>query len=408
MIVPARSGNGQKFRDVLAVPIAHVVMAAVAVVLRMDILARKAAQKGHEICLVIVMVDMHVESHHGRKIPQTEKSAAYSPYEAASFHPDKIKKNITKFVLGFSKYLFVMIQSMTGYGKAEAVLEGGRLTVEFRSVNGKSADINIKTSLLPKDREMEIRKRIADVLQRGSIDLFLTWEPNAAENARQVNMETAQQYLSSVRSLAETAGAAGSGSGAGLDSISAALLLNAVLRMPDVVDVRKQEIITEDNWPAVSEAVDKALEAIRDYRIKEGAALYRDVTGRVSNILACYDKVEGYEQERITAVREKLEKAAAEFGAKLDKERFEQELIYYIEKLDINEEKVRLRQHCKYFMDTIDGEPYPGKKLGFIIQEMGREINTTGSKANHAEIQKLVVQMKDELEKMREQSMNIL
>ena len=155
-------------------------------------------------------------------------------------------------------------------------------------------------------------------------------------------------------------------------------------------------------------ALQEALSALDAFRSREGAALYADVTGRVKTILSLYDEVESHEKERLDAVRERILKAAEELQVKLDKERFEQEMIFYLEKLDINEEKVRLRQHCKYFMDTIDGEPCPGKKLGFIIQEMGREINTTGSKANHAEIQKLVVRMKDELEKIREQSMNIL
>ncbi len=155
-------------------------------------------------------------------------------------------------------------------------------------------------------------------------------------------------------------------------------------------------------------AIDRALDAICDYRSREGEALYRDVTSRVGTILELENEVEAYESERIEAVRSKLTKSLEELKVKCDAERFEQEMVFYLEKLDINEEKVRLRQHCKYFMDTIDGEQYPGKKLGFIIQEMGREINTTGSKANHAGIQKAVVRMKDELEKIREQSLNIL
>ena len=178
--------------------------------------------------------------------------------------------------------------------------------------------------------------------------------------------------------------------------------------MPDVIDAKKQDVITDANWPQVSLAIDEALDAIDDYRVREGQALYADVTGRVRTILALYDEVEGYESERIESVRARLMKNLEELKVKVDPERFEQEMVYYLEKLDINEEKVRLRQHCKYFMDTIDGEPFPGKKLGFIIQEMGREINTTGSKANHASIQKCVVRMKDELEKIREQSLNIL
>ncbi|MBQ2102741.1 MAG: DUF1732 domain-containing protein, partial [Bacteroidales bacterium] len=158
----------------------------------------------------------------------------------------------------------------------------------------------------------------------------------------------------------------------------------------------------------VEAAIDAAIAAVNEYRSREGVALHRDVTSRVATIGALYDEVEALEGERIETVKGKLLKALDELQAKPDPSRFEQELIFYLEKYDINEEKVRLRQHCKYFMDTIDGEPAPGKKLGFIIQEMGREINTTGSKANHAGIQRLVVRMKDELEKIREQSMNIL
>ena len=292
---------------------------------------------------------------------------------------------------------------MTGYGKAGAMLENGKLTIEIRSVNGKNTDISIKSPLLPKDREMEVRKRLADALQRGSIDMFITWEPNAAGNAKQINRELALDYYRQIRWLAVETGAE---SAQGSDA--SAILLSTVLRMPDVVDVARKDVVTEENWPAVSDAIDEAIRNIVDYRSREGAALYKDVTGRIRTILALYDEVEGFEPERISAVRGKLLKAAEDLGVKLDPERFEQEMIFYLEKLDINEEKVRLRQHCKYFMDTIDGEPYPGRKLGFIIQEMGREINTTGSKANHAGIQKCVVRMKDELEKIREQSMNIL
>ena len=291
---------------------------------------------------------------------------------------------------------------MTGYGKSEAILENGKLTIEFRSVNGKNADISIKSSLLPKDKEIAIRKKIADILQRGTIDMFITWEPNAADNAKTINIELAKEYYSQLQQLGTEIGAVN------LPLHEPNYLLATLLRMPDVIDSRKQDIITEENWPLVEKAIDNALAMIDDFRSTEGKALYADVTGRVQNILDLYDEVEGYESERIDAVRAKLMKNLEDLQIKVDKERFEQEIIFYLEKLDINEEKVRLRQHCKYFMDTIDGEPYPGKKLGFIIQEMGREINTTGSKANHASIQKCVVRMKDELEKIREQSMNIL
>lgn len=294
-----------------------------------------------------------------------------------------------------------MIHSMTGYGKAEALLSGGKLTVEIRTLNGKTADINLKSQILPKDKELEIRSRIAAVLVRGTIDVYLTWEADASASARQINAEIASSYLRGANELA-------AGMGLKADDSLRGALLCSVLRMPDVAEARKGEIFSEEDLALIEDAFKRCLDMVEEYREKEGQVLYRDVTSRVAKILRLYDGVESFESERTANMRAKILKAAEDLGVKLDKERFEQEMIFYIEKFDINEEKVRLRQHCKYFMDTIDSEPYPGKKLGFIIQEMGREINTTGSKANHSEIQKLVVQMKDELEKIREQSMNIL
>ena len=295
---------------------------------------------------------------------------------------------------------------MTGYGKAEALLENGKLTVEIRTLNGKSADINLKTTLLPKDKEIGLRQKIAQVLQRGTIDVFLSWEPNAAENAKTINGDLVEAYFRQIRDIYLRC--AKDGVLIGGTSVSDSLVLASILRFPDVLDVKKAEIITEENWPLVDAAFDAALAAVEAFRSQEGAVLYKDVTSRVAKILAIYDEVEGFEPERIETVKARLLKNLEELQQKPDPNRFEQELIFYLEKYDINEEKVRLRQHCRYFMETIDGEPYPGKKLGFIIQEMGREINTTGSKANHAGIQQCVVRMKDELEKIREQSMNIL
>ena len=291
-----------------------------------------------------------------------------------------------------------MIKSMTGYGKGIAELSTGRLTLEIRTLNGKSCDINIKSSLLPKDKELEVRKTLADALQRGTVDLLLSFEPKAGAAARQIDAELVENYFRQIHAIGCKVGIA----------MPKEEYLEAILRFPDVFEGGKQETIPEEEWPKVAAALQDALAALDAFRSREGAALYADVTGRVKTILALYDEVESHEAERLQAVRERILKAAEELQVKLDKERFEQEMIFYLEKLDINEEKVRLRQHCKYFMDTIDGEACPGRKLGFIIQEMGREINTTGSKANHAGIQKLVVRMKDELEKIREQSMNIL
>lgn len=294
-----------------------------------------------------------------------------------------------------------MIKSMTGYGKAETMLESGKITVEIRSLNGKTADISIKTQLLPKDKEMAVRRKIADVLQRGNIDFFIAYEPNAAESAKQINIGMALGYLGQIKELC---GMLPEGNGL----MEQSDLISAVLRMPDVLDCKKQEVITEENWPAVEECIGRALDNINAFRAQEGEVLYKDVTEKVANILSLSKQVETYEKERVAAVREKILSRFAELKMEPDQSRLEQEMIFYIEKLDINEEKVRLRQHCSYFLDTIGNDPCPGKKLGFIAQEMGREINTTGSKANHTEIQKIVVKMKDELEKIKEQSLNIL
>ena len=284
---------------------------------------------------------------------------------------------------------------MTGYGKAVAQLEGGNLTVEIRSLNAKSADVSLKTSLIPKDKDLVVRRKIADALVRGTIDVFLTWEPTASVAASKINTDLVADYCRQLEPVLGT-------------STPDPAVLASILRFPDVLDSGKKDLITEENWPVVEAAFDECLRKVDEYRIHEGEALHKDIVGRVKLILSLYDEIEAMEEERIEAVRAKILKAADDLKISMGGERFEQEMILYLEKLDINEEKVRLRQHCKYFLDTVENEPYPGKKLGFIIQEMGREINTTGSKASHAGIQKCVVRMKDELEKIREQSMNIL
>ena len=285
-------------------------------------------------------------------------------------------------------------------------MDSGKLTIEIRTLNSKSCDITIKTFLLPKDKDLQIRKKIADALTRGTIDVFLTWEPKAADSAKQFNKEIAHQYLAQLKDFAHDE--------MGFDALhftpeSASVMLTVLMKMPDVIEAQKADVITEENWPLIEQAFDSCLQAVNDYRKAEGQVLYNDVTSRVDRILELSKEVEKYEAERILAVKERILKGFEDLKQNTpERERFEQDLVFYLEKLDISEERTRLRQHCKYFIDTIDGEPCPGKKLGFIIQEMGREINTTGSKANHASMQKCVVLMKDELEKIREQSMNIL
>ena len=296
----------------------------------------------------------------------------------------------------------IMIKSMTGYGKAEAMLETGKITVEVRSLNGKTADISIKTSMLPKDKEMTVRQKIATALTRGNIDFFVSFEANAAESAKKINMDMALEYYRQISSLGEKIG---------IDTLNSQNpndLIATILRMPDVMDSKKQDVITEENWPVIENCIDQALENINAFRAQEGEVLYKDITSKIQNILQYSAEVETFEKERVEAIREKILSRFAEIKAEPDQSRLEQEMIFYLEKLDINEERVRLRQHCNYFLDTIANEPNPGKKLGFIAQEIGREINTTGSKANHTEIQKIVVKMKDELEKIKEQSLNVL
>lgn len=293
---------------------------------------------------------------------------------------------------------------MTGYGKAETILESGKLTIEIKSLNGKNADISIKSALLPKDKELTVRQILAQRLQRGNIDLFLTFEANAAETAKEINADLVMSYYRQIMEINTRIGQEFPFT----DNADAAHLLGQIIRFPDVMEQKKQDIINEGNWDQVLSCFNEALDRICEYRAAEGKSLYADVTAKVKNILDFIPQIETYEKERVTAVKERLTGRLAELNAVADQNRLEQEMIYYIEKLDINEEKVRLRQHCKYFMETIDNDPYPGKKLGFIAQEMGREINTTGSKANHSEIQKIVVRMKDELEKIKEQSLNIL
>lgn len=282
---------------------------------------------------------------------------------------------------------------MTGYGKAECSLPDSKITIEIRSLNGKNADISIKSSLIPREKEMEVRQYIAKELQRGNIDLYATLEVNATDKAKHINKEIYNGYLSQIKEL-------------GIECTPDAML-QTILRLPDVIEVKKQEM-TDESWEAINNAIKEAVGALNGFRDKEGEILYKDVTSRVALIESYVAEVEKHEESRIESVRERIKNRIEELGITPDQNRLEQEIIFYIEKLDINEEKVRLRQHCKYFMETINGEQYPGKKLGFIAQEMGREINTMGSKSNHAEMQKWVVRMKDELEKIKEQCLNIL
>lgn len=300
-----------------------------------------------------------------------------------------------------------MVKSMTGYGKAEVLLSQGKATVEIRSLNGKNCDISVKSQLIPRDKEIEVRQYIAGKLYRGSIELFVTFEQNSSNSAKSINAELYNNYFDQLRALAsgtmERSGTANPNLGA-LENLLAASI---IMRLPDVMETKRQELSAED-WELLYGAIREAVDALDSYRAREGEALLKDVSLRVSNILSFMENVEKHEQERLDSVKERILARIAELSITPDQNRLEQEIVFYVEKLDINEEKVRLRQHCRYFMEMLETDEYPGKKLGFIAQEMGREINTTGSKANHAEIQRWVVRMKDELEKIKEQSLNIL
>lgn len=287
---------------------------------------------------------------------------------------------------------------MTGYGKAECVIAGDKYLFEIRSLNGKNADITLKTTMIPREKETLVRQYVTDALCRGNIDLFAGVEYGASSVARKLNKDIVGDYVMQLRSLSEEKGIA----------LEENAIMSLVLKMPDVFDTCKSKDMSEEEWNEMFGAVKSAVAALDEFRTKEGVSLRKDVLGQVDKIESYVAEVEKYEKERIDSVRERINARLEELSTAPDKDRLEQEMIFYIEKLDINEEKVRLRQHCKYFRETADNEENPGRKLGFIAQEMGREINTMGSKANHSEIQKWVVKMKDELEKIKEQTLNIL
>lgn len=287
---------------------------------------------------------------------------------------------------------------MTGYGKSEATSGNRKFTVEIRSLNGKSCDISLKSSILPKDKDLEFRQYIARKLVRGNIDVFLTSESVSGVEARVIDKDLFLNYYRQITSITRELD---------LEDNQNAGLVSSILRIPDVISVEKDEL-DENDLAAIGTAMHEAVDALIAFRSREGEVLHRDLGAKVENILSILGEAEQYESERVPLVRQRILSRMEELSLSPDHDRLEQEMIFYLEKLDVNEEKVRLRQHCRYFVDTMETEEYPGKKLGFIAQEMGREINTLGSKSNHAGMQKCVVRMKDELEKIKEQVLNVL
>lgn len=285
-----------------------------------------------------------------------------------------------------------MIQSMTGYGKKVIQLPSKTITIEIKSLNSKGLDVYARIPPSYREKEIELRDLLAKSLVRGKIDLTIYVETTGDDTETRINKGVVQAYIHQLSEIV---------SGEPVE------LLKMAVRLPDALKTNADEI-DEEEYRAILEGVSKTLEAINKFRTDEGKALEEDFLKRIHNISSLKEKIEVVDQKRIPEVRERLRKAVAELKEEVDQNRFEQELVYYIEKYDITEELVRLKNHLDYFQKSLDSKDSNGKKLGFITQEIGREINTIGSKANHAEMQQLVVQMKDELEKIKEQSLNVL
>ena len=291
-----------------------------------------------------------------------------------------------------------MIQSMTGYGKSVVTFKEKKIHVELKSLNSKALDLSTRIAPLYREKEMDIRQLIAKTLLRGKVDFSIWVEKDAATDAAQINAALVDNYYRQLKAIA-----AKSGMPEPQD------WLNILLRLPDVTSKTEAEELDSEEWQAVSRGIEEALAALVEFRKQEGAALYKKFTEKVDNITALLASIEPYEKARVEKIRARIVEGLKQIpDVEYDKNRLEQELIYYIEKLDINEEKQRLANHLKYFRETMDDAPGQGKKLGFIAQEMGREINTTGSKSNNAEMQNIVVKMKHELEQIKEQVLNVL
>lgn len=290
-----------------------------------------------------------------------------------------------------------MVKSMTGFGKAEATLPNKKITVEIRSLNSKQLDLNLRLPGIYRQSEYEIRNLIARSAERGKVDVFVTVESQTVETAARINREAFREYLRQLNDALTF-----SGIDADYDA-----LVPCIMRLPDVVSTETAAITDEEHASLLS-IVGQAAAELDAFRRQEGAILVADLLRRVELIETFLHEVEPYEKSRIEAVKTRIEEGLAQLKVDVDRNRLEQEMIFYLEKLDITEEKVRLANHCNYFREVAASEEAAGRKLGFIAQEMGREINTLGSKANQADMQVLVIRMKDELEKIKEQVLNIL
>jgi uncharacterized protein (TIGR00255 family) len=292
-----------------------------------------------------------------------------------------------------------MIQSMTGYGKAIADMADKKINIEIKSLNSKALDLSARIAPQYRDKEMQIRNEIAKALERGKVDFSLWIEKKeTADSATPINKELVAGYYKQIKEISDTMGIP-----------LPADWFATLLRLPDVMTKVENTELSEEEWETVHAAVLEAINHLVDFRKQEGKALEAKFREKIANITALLAEVEPYEQERVGKIKDRIVEALEKtLSVDYDKNRLEQELIYYIEKLDINEEKQRLANHLRYFIDTLENGSGQGKKLGFIAQEMGREINTLGSKSNHAEMQKIVVRMKDELEQIKEQVLNVM
>ena len=288
-----------------------------------------------------------------------------------------------------------MIHSMTGYGKSVLHLSDKKVTIEIKSLNSKNLDLNVRIPSYYRVKELAVRKELASKLVRGKVDFSIYIEMTADETSTTVNKGVISEYMQQLRNVVQTG------------SSNDVELLKMAVRMPDALKTEREEL-DEDEWAQISANIQKAIKDIIQYRIDEAASLEKDFKLRIENIQSYLEEVKSFDGARITHVKERLKKAIDDLKVQTDENRFEQELIYYLEKLDINEEKVRLANHLTYFLQELGTEDSNGKKLGFIVQEIGREVNTIGSKANFAPMQKAVIQRKNELEKIKEQVLNVL
>ncbi len=291
-----------------------------------------------------------------------------------------------------------MILSMTGYGKSSAVYNGKKIHVEIKSLNSKALDLSVRVAPLYREKEMDIRSMISSALERGKVDFSLWIEKDDSQTATPINGTILENYYLQIKAISEER-----------HIPLPADWFATLLRLPDVMTRTEAEELSDEEWLVVDTTVKEAIRKLMDFRTQEGAALQKKFTEKIQNITALLKNIEPYEQSRIEHIRRRMTDALESIPkVEYDKNRLEQEMIYYIEKLDINEEKQRLANHLKYFMETMENGHGQGKKLGFIAQEMGREINTTGSKSNQAEMQNIVVKMKDELEQIKEQVLNVM